>query len=541
MTLWPNAWDVEEVFSHVTLNPLVPGQAIAKMELRKVWNAMSSCVSEALYRRRGAIIPNFGMFTLFTREVKDHGAWTSHMVHELLFCLDPAFETTFHMSTNEASQASNQSRLASAVPTLKIPLSILQEKTGLPRALVSDCLRDTLRSIGEGVFRGVSFVLDLPTVGRLYLKSNKCRVIFAEALVNSLVQGDVARAHTPQRRMFPTHPNHTDGWPSSARPSPAGAATSPEFFASPIPTDAANESPAFGATMPQPPSGPRSSSTTRHRPHTAPRPRSASQHADPEAASGPGPCMPPFRLGSPRSGQLFQEVKSKRPNPPPLLAAKAVRGRTLVRKAHRSPSATNASTQTPVGDGPARRDDAVRQPLGYQCVGVAQTDDDEDVRALLGLPLPAAAPPPVVAGAPLLRVAAPPSPPSPPSHPTPELVPPPDFTPVIETTAPPLPQTTLHNPFVRDEVAERQRKRDLALKIEQDNLARSAAKRSAMEEARQKERAAALARLSAQPHPSSPAAPAGASDRIAAEDTVARRAWLEAVPSALAPRQQPAA
>lgn len=32
---------------------------------------------------------------------------------------------------------------------------------------------------------------------------------------------------------------------------------------------------------------------------------------------------------APGAGQLFQEVKSKRPNPPPLLAAKAVRGRTL--------------------------------------------------------------------------------------------------------------------------------------------------------------------------------------------------------------------
>lgn len=41
------------------------------------------------------------------------------------------------MVTNEASQASNQGRLNAAVPALKLPLSVLQEKSGLSRAVVS--------------------------------------------------------------------------------------------------------------------------------------------------------------------------------------------------------------------------------------------------------------------------------------------------------------------------------------------------------------------------------------------------------------------
>ena len=86
----------------------------------------------------------------------------------------------------------------------------VQQKTGLPRGLVLTALRDIIRFIGEGVFKGVSFVLDFPSVGRMYLKANKCKLVFAEGLVSALGQNDANRALHSHRKHFSEHRNQVD-------------------------------------------------------------------------------------------------------------------------------------------------------------------------------------------------------------------------------------------------------------------------------------------------------------------------------------------
>eukprot|EP00667_Euglena_gracilis_P014551 EG_transcript_15084 len=391
MTCWANAWDLEKVFAQIAGHPIVPGQGLAKVELRKVWNALSSCIADALQRRKGALVPFFGTFTLFKREVRDHGAWTSHIVHELLFCLNPTFESTYHMVTNEASQASNQGRLNAAVPALKLPLSVLQEKSGLSRAVVSDALRDTFRFIGEGVFRGLCFVLEFPLVARVYLKSNKCRAVFAEGLMGSIVRGDAARVNTPLRKMFPDHPNQEDTLRHTCTPYADSPVSSRE---SPSP-ETLGGSP--GDTSPPEVAGPRpprSASASRVRPPTPHRAaRSASTGRYPEPAPLPRRTEP-FRLGSPRAGFLFEEVQTRTQAVPKAPAGtRAVRGRALVRKGggpvgRGPPAVTEVATQTSEGlpvatdRGPGARPAPLRSAVAV----AAQTEDDEDVRKLIDAP-----------------------------------------------------------------------------------------------------------------------------------------------------------
>eukprot|EP00668_Euglena_longa_P003960 GGOE01004646.1.p1 GENE.GGOE01004646.1~~GGOE01004646.1.p1 ORF type:complete len:562 (+),score=93.04 GGOE01004646.1:48-1733(+) len=559
MTCWANAWDLEKVFSQIAGNPIVPGQALAKVELRKVWNALSSCIADALQRRKGALVPFFGTFTLFKREIRDHGAWTSHIVHELLFHLNPTFESTYHMITNEASQASNQGRLSAAVPALKLPLSILQEKTGLSRSVVSDALRDTFRFIGEGVFRGLCFVLEFPLVARVFLKNNKCRAVFMESLVNAIVRGDAARVSTPLRKMFPDHPNQED----TLRLTGPLHKVEVTATSSDAPTPVVHSAmPAEAATRAAPaPRPPRSASANARQPTPHRAPRSASCGRSTE---GLPRRTEPFRLGSPRAGLLFEEVQPRAaiiPKAP--VGTGALRGRALVRKGQRAqPTLTESATQTSMGP-PAEQDPpgclvGLRSvPLKSAVTVAAQTEDDEDVRNLIPLPPAAlhsetpspagvdAAPPRAVTTTMAHTNAQPPTQLSQKktseSHaasttPGGEPVVAADVG-VVATPKPPVAVTAEvpFPPFVRDESAERLRKRELALEIERDNLERSAAKKAALEELRRQERERALERLRSQcrsvPSPSKLLRDEEATHDDEAED---RRAWLHSIG---APRQ----
>ena len=83
MSTWAHAWDLERVFSYVSTSPTVPGQAISKVELRKVWHALCSNLSECLLRQRGVTIPTFGTFTMYKKDVRDQVLHVQCCVHSL--------------------------------------------------------------------------------------------------------------------------------------------------------------------------------------------------------------------------------------------------------------------------------------------------------------------------------------------------------------------------------------------------------------------------------------------------------------------------
>ena len=207
MNSWANAWDLERVFTHVANSPVVPGQVITKVDLRRVWRAISVNILDTLHRTRGLQIPSFGTFTLYKKEVRDHSTWGSRTTHELFFYLDPTYEATYHIQANEATASANRGRLTFAVPTTKLSTAALQEKVGLSRTLIANILKDIFRFVGEAVYKGQSFSLEFPGVSTVHLRATKCKVVFAEGLIGQIAQSDRTKSKHSHRKMFGDHPN----------------------------------------------------------------------------------------------------------------------------------------------------------------------------------------------------------------------------------------------------------------------------------------------------------------------------------------------
>uniref|UniRef100_A0A7S1J475 CCDC81 HU domain-containing protein n=1 Tax=Eutreptiella gymnastica TaxID=73025 RepID=A0A7S1J475_9EUGL len=640
MNSWANAWDLERVFTHVATSPAVPGHVITKVDLRRVWRAISVNILDTLHRTRGIQIPSFGTFTLYKKEVRDHSSWTSRMTHELFFYLDPTYEATYHIQANEATASANRGRLTFAVPSTKLSTAALQEKVGLSRTLIANTLKDIFRFVGEAIYKGQSFSLEFPGVATVYLRATKCKVVFADGLIGQIAQFDRARSKHSQRKMFGDHPNQAETWnldeipeledsptkgsrglPMPQEPSPCEETKPTEEPCSREKPEAVAHRDTQVAPRPYTPQGPpptkgvhtldrRPPSPAMHRGRAPSNPRSSERDKQPRFRSSSrktkpvneappkssGRPMSPFLLGSPVGGQLFQDIEHEREraqrankgphdaSPPRVRVRRPSTGvmNRSVDCAIQTQAVSDCAVQTTgLGD---EGEIPLPDPHVHPCVIDASQDRTAKARGLCAAELAAAkkkafarAFEPIDSGEDIrnlintaivaeeqlvvedvdtaspdrqddakpicpvdqdiklkdsMLVTAAARQPLRSTSPDPSAPAPADIAPlasILEGTppAPVLADRGLFNPFVRDEASireERERKRELARRIEAENLQRSAEKQAQHHHTRKLERERMLARLSEPTavtiHPDS---------NYSAAEALGRRAWLSSI------------
>ena len=140
--------------------------------LKRIWVALSACVSDTMLKAKGVCIPGFATLS-FRKVTAFRGNWGMKLELHPSFHLHPLFSRTYDVSTGGGSSLA--AAAAGSVSSAQLNTSAMAIKAGVSKDACVNALKDVWRRLGDVAYRGGAVSVDLG-VARVAIRGGRCDV-----------------------------------------------------------------------------------------------------------------------------------------------------------------------------------------------------------------------------------------------------------------------------------------------------------------------------------------------------------------------------